>query len=273
MKTIGIIGIGNMGQAIARRLYANYELYIFDKETAKTKGVSCSRVCKDLASLVICSDLFILAVKPQDLGGVLNIIKYNVDAKIVVSVAAGITTIYIENVLGKAKVVRAMPNMPAKIGEGMVVLSRGRFVTQMDFDFVNKMFGFMGQTLEIQENMMNAATAVSGSGPAYVCRYINSSGGMDKISQDLNSVFIKDFRAAAESVGFSTAEANTLVDKTFYGTIDFIKKTGVNPSDLEKQVTSKGGTTEAALGVLGSGGSLLEAVKAALKRAEELSRG
>ncbi len=272
MQSIGIIGFGNMGQAIASRLCKNYDLHIFDINTIKTKGTCGLRIHADISSVVISSDTLILAVKPQDFDSLLESIKYSIDGKLVISIAAGITTEYIERKLGHIRVVRVMPNMPAQIGEGVICLSAGKFTKEMDLDLAVKLFSLLGETLKVNENLMNAVTAVSGSGPAYVCEYINSCGGLDKVSDESSKVFLKEFRAAAVEVGFSEQEAALLVDKTFSGTVNFIRRMKVLPEDLEIQVASKGGTTEAALSVLRASGTLSDAVKAALKRADELSR-
>ncbi|MFH1198628.1 MAG: pyrroline-5-carboxylate reductase [Candidatus Omnitrophota bacterium] len=267
-KKIGIIGFGNMGSSIAEQLKDNYQIFVFDKEAVKSKDAQGVCVCSDVVSLVKKSDVLILAVKPQDFVGngrdrsLLHEIKDHVKDKLIISIAAGITTGYIEKALGAARVVRAMPNMPLRVGSGITCLTQGKFASQEDFDFAKGLFEYMGETLCLEESMMNAATAVSGSGPAYVSHFIDK----DKSS------FLKDFQAAAEALGFNPDDAKALVKSTYEGTISFLNKTKIAPQELIKQVTSKGGTTEAAFIVLNKGGSLVEAVKAAHARAKELSQ-
>lgn len=263
-KTIGIIGYGNMGSAIAERIRSKYPIWVFDKDGNKTKNLSSINIAENVVALLNRVDTVVLAVKPQDFDSVLNEIKDNVDGKLIISIAAGITTKYIENRLCKVRVIRVMPNLPAGIGEGMICLSKGKTATEEDLNFIKQLFKVLGKTLILNEDMMNAATAVSGSGPAYVCEYLES--GQKK------ELFFDNFQKAARAIGFNEEDAKLLAETTFTGTLEFLKKTKVSPSQLKKQVASKGGTTEAALEVLHKGGSLEEAVKAAEKRAEGLSR-
>lgn len=263
-KSVGIIGFGNMGSAIAERLKSKYQICIFDKDKGKTKNVSGIKVVADSIDLVKAVDAVILAVKPQDFDDILKEIKDYSREKLIISIAAGITTTYIEKHLGEVKVIRAMPNLPAKIGKGMICLCKGKFTDKEDLNFSEKLFSYLGKALILNEDKMDAATAVSGSGPAYVCDYLES--GQKK------QVFLNDFQEAAKGIGFSAEEAALLVNTNFCGTIGFLRGTKLSPSELKKQVASKGGTTEAALEILHRGGSLQEAVKAALKRAQELSK-
>jgi len=263
MKKIGIIGYGNMGSAIAERIKSAYDVVVFDKDINKTRNLSGIRIAMDIISLVKRVDVMVLAVKPQDFDTLLKEIKDYAKDKLVISIAAGITTSYIETRLQKARVVRAMPNLPAKIGKGMICLCKGKFTDGEDLNFTNKLFSLLGKTLIIEENLMNACTAISGSGPVYVCNYLEAE----------KEGFSNDFQKAAKSVGFNAKQSAFLVNTTFSGTVEFLKETKISPSELKRQVASKGGTTEAALEVLHNGGSLVDAVKAAVKRARELSMG
>jgi len=270
-KTIGIIGFGNMGQAIAEQLKIDYQAQVFDKDKNKTRGLSGIKIAQASADLAKNSDVLILAIKPQDFEGLLVEIKDFLSAdKLIISIAAGITTAYIEKCLGVARIIRAMPNILIKIGASVTCLSKGKFATEQDLEFAENLFGYMGETLEIKEEMMNAATAVSGSGPAYICYYIEA-GLLDpnNIPEQRKQAFLAKFKKAAQTIGFNQEEASFLVNNTFNSTINFLKKTKVSAKELKKQVASKGGTTEAALEILKKGGSLEEAVEAARKRAQE----
>jgi pyrroline-5-carboxylate reductase len=253
-----------MGSAIAERIKDKYAVAVFDKDTKKTVGLSGIEAAVNIADLVKSADAVILAVKPQDFGNLLSEIRDFLENKLIISIAAGITTAYIEKKLDAARVIRTMPNLPAKIGKGMICLCKGRLADNKDLIFTEKLFTPLGKTLVLNEDMMDAATAVSGSGPAYVCEYLES--GKSK------QAFLNDFRSAAKAIGFRPQEAALLVNTTFSGTIAFLKKTKLLPLELKNQVASKGGTTEAALEVLHKGGPLSEAIKAALRRAKELSR-
>ena len=192
--------------------------------------------------------------------------------KLIISVAAGICTHHIENKLGKARIIRTMPNMPAKIRQGITCLCRGKFATEEDMGFAKDIFKHIGEVLEIEEPMMNAATAVSGNGPAYVAFYLNAHNLGCDLAAGKKDEFLKEFSAAACAVGFSRKDARLLTEKTFSGTIEYLKKTGITPQELMVKVASKGGSTEAALKVLNEGASLADAVKAGRARADELSR-
>jgi len=274
IERIGIIGYGNMGRAIAERAKDTYEIFVFDKDKAKMKDLSGIKAALDIADLLKRSEVVILAIKPQDFASFLDEIKVGVQDKMIISIAAGINTSYLENLLSQARVIRVMPNIPAKIGFGMSCLCKGRFATDSDLEFSEILFRHLGQTLVLgNEVMMDAATAISGSGPGY---YFNAICTSPKDYQDNADVFLKSFIAAlteaAEDLGFANKEAQVLANATGVGAQMLLVKTNLSAAELREQVTSKGGTTEAALEVLGRGGSIKEAVYAALKRAKELSK-
>jgi len=272
-KTIGIIGYGFMGSAIAERVKRRYHIFAFDKEREKVSNLINITVTDDIAGLVEQSDAVILAVKPQDFSGVLNEIKNHLNSQLIISIAAGITSGYIEKSLGAIRVVRAMPNMPARIGKGMTCLCKGRFATTGDLEFAEKLFKYVGQTIILTEEMMDAATAISGSGPGYYFDLVESNQDVykknpRKLLKDLNC----SLTDAARSLGFSRKEGMFLAIGTGNASDYLLNKTRLSPGELKKQVASKGGTTQAALEVLHKGGSLVDAAEAALKRAKELSR-
>jgi pyrroline-5-carboxylate reductase len=270
-KKIGIIGCGNMGSAIAGRLNARYAVYVFDQDPAKIRNLAGFNVCQNARDLIATVDTIILAVKPQDFDGALNEIKPLAKNKLVISIAAGITTGYIERFLESARVIRTMPNMPAKIGKGMTVLCKGASATDEDLGFARQLFEYLGKTLIIDEEMLAAATAISGSGPGYFFDLVHSKD-LGEIKGFAKKIFVPTFIKAAQSVGFTPEQAKLLAETTAAGSIDLLEETQAAPSELRNQVTSKGGTTEAGLEVLHSGGSLEDAVKAARERAIQLSR-
>jgi pyrroline-5-carboxylate reductase len=272
-KIIGIIGFGNMGSAIAEQLKERYQIFCFDKDKSKTEKLNDLNIAKDIVGLTKKVDTVIIAIKPQDFGIILNEIKDSVQGKLVISIAAGITTGFIEKYLENVRVVRTMPNMPARIGEGMTCICKGKFATDEDLNFVEELFGYLGRTISLNEGMMDAATAISGSGPGYYFDIVEShqkeyKDNPNKILKD----FINSLAEAAEGIGFSKEEARLLAMNTGPASQLLLEKTKLSPQDLKKQITSKGGTTEAGLEVLHKDGSLIEAVKAALKRAKELSK-
>lgn len=272
-KTIGIIGYGNMGSAIAERLKDKYPVIVFDKDKAKAAVAGGIKVAQDIPALIRESGAVILAVKPQDIDFLLDEIKGFSEEKLLISIIAGINSQYLEKKLGGLRIIRAMPNIGVRIGQGLTCLSKGALAQELDFDFAKELFNCMGRTMRIDERMMNAATAVSGSGPAYVCEYLRSQDlGLEDAAGQRKEDFLRDFQNAAAEAGFDPQQAVFLVENTFSATINFLKTMRISPEELIRQVASKGGTTEAALAVLHQGGLLAEAVKTALRRAEELSR-
>lgn len=271
-KKTGIIGLGNMGSAIAEQIKLKYELYVFDKDKNKTDNLTGIKVADNILNLVRQVENVILAIKPQDVDGVLNKIKDHAKDKLIISIAAGITAGYIEQALGKVRVIRVMPNMGVRIGRSVTCLCGGSFASERDIVYALELFNHLGITRKIEENMMNAVTAISGSGPAYYFALIESD---PKEYQENPGKVLKDFIAllseAAEGIGFGRKEAKALAALTGNCAQELLAQTKFSPSELIKQIASKGGTTELALGVLHKGGSFQEAVKAALKRAEELA--
>jgi len=268
---VGIIGFGNMGSAIHERVKDFGVLKVFDKEVSKISGLGRENIADSTKDLADKSDMIILAVKPQDFEGVLNEIKGVVKGKLIISIAAGIPTAYIEKVLGDARVIRVMPNMPAKIGQGMSCLCKGAFAGKGDLEFTQRMFRELGETLIIEEAMMAAATAISGSGPGFFYDLISDKPS-NEWSKYAKNFFIPELKKAACALGFSDEQAHLLSATTSHGSLSLLEITGLSPQVLCSQVVSKGGTTEAGLEVLHKGGSLEEAVLAAYKRAAELSR-
>jgi pyrroline-5-carboxylate reductase len=266
-RKIGIIGFGNMGSAIAERLKAEYAVFVFDKDNAKLKDAQGLTVCASLSLVVEKSEAIILAVKPQDFDGLLSEIKSATKGQLFISIAAGITTAYLEKILIQARVVRVMPNLPAKIGMGMSCLCKGKFASEEDLNLSKTLFDKLGKTLIIEEKMMDAATAVSGSGPGYFFDFVQGK----KIDEG-SSVFTVLLTSAAQGVGFSKEESFLLSSTTVAGSVALLAAAKISPAELVKQVASKGGTTEAGLEILHKGGSLPEAVEAARIRAEELSK-
>lgn len=272
-RRIGIIGFGNMGSAITERLKSKYKIFVFDKDKVKIRNLKGIKVADNIIELVNNVETVILAVKPQDFDELLNKLKELVKGKLVISIAAGIGTGDIEKILRNARVVRAMPNLPAKFGKGVSCLCKGKFASGKDLNFARQLFNRLGGTRIIKENMMAQATAVSGSGPGFYFDIVEShSEDYKHDPQKVLSVFIDDLTEAAKDIGFKPYEAKFLTISTGSACEFLLRTTKLPPSELKKQVASKGGTTEAGLKVLHKGGSLKQAVKAALKRAKELSR-
>src|SRR3989338_6010098 len=163
---IGIIGVGNMGRAIALRAGAKVFVSDEDKDKLDFKGNDSITSLKDNIELVKHSDIIIIAVKPQCMKALLNEIALFSNGKLVISIAAGIETGFIENIMDKARVVRVMPNMPLIAGKAVSAVCKGRSAMPEDLGAAVEIFSNFGETVVIKESLMDVVTGVSGSGPA-----------------------------------------------------------------------------------------------------------
>lgn len=273
-KKIGIIGFGNMGSAIAERIRAKFTVFVFDKDTNKTAVSKNFNVTDNIEDLVDKAEVVILAVKPQDFAEVLVKIKNRIKDKLIISIAAAISCGHIERTLGKIKLVRTMPNIGVRIGKSVTCICKGSFAADDDLRQAREIFENLGEVQDLEEEMMDAATAISGSGPGYYFHAITVNP--DEYRRDhkkFHEDFVSSLSKAAKDIGFEEKTAKFLAHWTIVYSDLLLKETGLTPEELKRQVASKGGTTEAALEVLHRNGSLVEAVRAAVKRAKELSRG
>lgn len=241
---IGIIGAGVMGRILAGRLK---NVLINDRDKDKLAMVDGVKSTKE--ELVEKSDVLILAVKPRDFKGLANELKGLVSKdKLVISIMAGVSIETIKTLFGVDSIVRAMPNMPSKIGRGITVW---KSTGSLKFD-VQSILGCLGKTIEVEnEQYIDMATAVSGSGPAYVYLF-----------QEL-------FTKAAKNIGLPQNIAEKLVIETVLGSLAIQKDS--SPADLREKVTSKGGTTFEAIKVFEEN-NLAQIFKKALKKAYEKSQ-
>ncbi len=261
MHKIGVIGGGNMGEAIINSVRQKCFVSVSEKNPARAEYLHAQyRLgAVSIEELVTDSDVVILAVKPQDMEETLKAVNpFIVKEKLLISIAAGITTSYIEkNISKRIRTIRAMPNMPAMISEGITAICPGKYSKHEDVDEACKIFDHFGKTIVVKEEMMDSITAVSGSGPAYVFYFLES--------------LIK----AAQSLGLKEDLSRELVLSTVLGSVHLLEKQKGEPSALREKVTSKGGTTQAAVDVLKKNDFeeiFIQALEAAKKRAAELSR-
>jgi pyrroline-5-carboxylate reductase len=273
MKTVGIIGYGNMGSAIAEGVKDKYNIFVFEKDAAKTKDVKGITVVGSIRELIGKAGIIILAVKPQDFDALLDEIKDLSKDKLIISIAAGIETGYIEDKLRDSMVIRVMPNIAAKISQADTTICRGKKATQDNLDVTKEIFDHIGKTWIVSEDKMNPATAITGSGPAYIY-YDMEIHDYDPVNlpESVKKDYIAQLTQAAEGVGFDSATAGNFASCTTASAIALSVKSGISPAELRRQVTSKGGTTEAAIKELEKGSSWVTAAKAALRRASELSK-
>jgi len=268
-KTVGIIGCGNMGEAILAQSLKRKAQNFIVLEKDKLKQAFIRRIYRvksaiDITDLLHKSDVVIMAVKPQDMDMVLGDIRKVAEICkkrkiLIISIAAGIETAYIENkISGKVKVVRAMPNMPGVIGKGITALTKGYYATDRDLRFAENIFKYLGVTMEIRkEGLINVVTALSGSGPAYIFFIINA------------------ILTAVKALQLDEKNANKLIYHTIVGAMELYKENNFDAYKLISRVASKGGTTEAALNVFKKNNLnkiVWDGIFAAFERAQELSR-
>ncbi len=257
---VGLIGGGNMGEAILRGACRNFRIAVYEKRAVRRRYLKRKYPIEifPIDKIIQWADIIIFAVKPQDISRVLMALQNRKREPLFISIAAGITTEYLERHLGgKPRVIRTMPNMPAMVKEGISALCRGRYAQRRDLNIAKRLFLTVGEVIIVEEQFMNAITAVSGSGPAYVF------------------YFMEQMMAAASALGLNTKQARQLVQKTFQGSLHLLDMMKADPADLRARVTSKGGTTEAALRVFKKGRFpkiFQQALKAASQRAKELSK-
>ncbi|MBI5205916.1 MAG: pyrroline-5-carboxylate reductase [Nitrospirae bacterium] len=262
---IGFIGGGNMAEAIIKGvrdsgLGIGDKIFVSEpkeerrKYLEQTYGVKATAENRDVVSA---SNIIILAIKPQNMEPVLDeIADLITDEKTVVSIAAGITLSYLQSKLKTKKLIRVMPNTPALVQEGMSVMSLCECFPDKDIAPVREILMSIGKVLVMPEKYMNAVTALSGSGPAFI------------------AFFAEAMMEAGTKSGLSRGHAAELVVQTLLGTAKILD-TGLSPVELREMVTSPGGTTAAGIKVFNEKGLtdiVITAMEAAIKRAEELGR-
>lgn len=267
MYELGIIGAGNMAEAIARAVLGKN---LFRAEQLIAADVSPQRrelFERDLKVRAVegndevarQSRIVLLSVKPQQMATALAALAPAMSEQtLVVSIAAGISTGFIEKHLGTAhrwRVVRVMPNTPMLVGEGMSGIARGANASDDDVATVRRIFESAGDVIEVDEEKMNAVTALSGSGPAYFF------------------LLVEQMIAAGVDMGLSPQHARQLAAKTALGVAKMLVLSQDAPEELRRRVTSPGGTTHAAITHLQAQHvpqSIVDAIKAAERRGREL---
>lgn len=266
-KTIGILGAGNMGEALIaglvkacivepRQVLASRRSEVALAYLADAYGI---RTTTDNKALVAQSDFVVLAVKPQVMARVLDECAGEFhQGQVVISIAAGITTAFIESRVGTGiPVVRVMPNTPALVGEAMSPYCLGRHGSSEQALLASQLFSAVGVTVQVPEAWLDTITALSGTGPAYVF------------------YLLEGLIEAGVEMGLPEHLSRALVRQTVFGAAKLVTETTRSPRQLRAQVTSPQGTTHAAMTYLdGQGflGTLKQAVFRARDRAAELGR-
>lgn len=234
-KNIGVIGCGNMAQAIiggivASNILPGEKILVSDTDEKKLNYIKDRlnvKITKDNKEIAANSDIIILAIKPNVHDNVIGEIKDCVkDNVVIVTIGAGITIDYIEKAFDKEiKVIRTMPNTPALVGEGMAALCYNNIVSKEEIEEVVGIFESFGKVEIINEKLMDVVPAVSGSSPAYVYMFIEALADgavLDGMPRD------KAYKMAAQAV---------------LGSAKMVLETGEHPGALKDKVCSPGGTT------------------------------
>jgi pyrroline-5-carboxylate reductase len=267
LKGISVIGAGNMGAALLRGFVASgksipTDVRVFDVDAGKT-----SPLRKELGVVVVEKlsqavdsniDIVIIAVKPQVIGPVLEVIAPQLtDKHVLASIAAGISTRFILSKVGPgARVIRVMPNASAMVGAGASAMCKAGNASEDDLRQMLDLFSSVGTAVPVEEKMMNVVTALSGSGPGYLF------------------IMMEAFTDAAVCMGMDRPTARALTVQTFLGAAA-MAQSGASFSELKDRITSPGGTTIAGLKVMekaGLRGILMDVVEAATKRGAELDQ-
>ena len=265
-KKIGIIGTGNMGEALLNGLVHS--------KSAVPKNILCSDIRKDKLKemqelygvvpkktnreVATQAEIIIYAIKPQIMASILTETADCLDmSKLIISIAAGVPMAAIESHLNKElRLIRAMPNIAAAVKEGATAIAAGKNARKGDIRLAKAIFDSVGKTVYIEENiLMDAITGLSGSGPSYIF------------------VIVDALADAGVKMGLSRQDALLLSSQTVLGAAKLLMETKEHPGQLKDRVTSPGGTAIAGLHTLEKGGlrtTLINAVEAATNRSKEL---
>lgn len=266
--TLAILGTGRMGEALLGgllrsgwatpdQIWCTVRRDERARRLADTYGV---RADTDSAGAAAASDVLLLATKPQSLRGLLTEIAPAIHAgQTVISVAAGITTAAIDALIpGDTPIVRVMSNVPVQVDEAMSAISPGRHAGPEHVRIAEEILGHVGRVVHLDEEHLDAVTALSGSGPAYFF------------------LLVEAMIDAGILLGLSRDIATELIIQTMVGSAKMLRDTGRHPVELREAVTSPGGTTIAAIRVLEQQrvrAAFLDAIDAARRRSAELADG
>jgi pyrroline-5-carboxylate reductase len=264
-KMIGIIGTGNMGEALISGL-------VYSRSSVP-ENIICSDIRKDRLKSIKeaygvttttsnievarSSEIIIYSVKPQIMASILKETAASLDmSKLIISIAAGVPLAAMEACLNKElRLIRVMPNIAASVKEGAAAIAAGKHALKDDLKIAKTIFDSVGKAVILEENLMDAITGLSGSGPAYLFLIVDALAD------------------AGVKMGLSREDALFLSAQTVLGAAKLLMETKEHPGRLKDKVTSPGGTAIAALHTLEAGGlrtTLINAVEVATKRSKEL---
>jgi len=264
-KKIGFIGTGNIAQSMIKGLLASgyfdpgdiigtgrtpKKLKMLEKEYEITTTT-------DNLAAAISAETVVLAVKPQDMDGIMKTIAGGCKNKLVISFAAGVPTKHVEKMMRDARVIRAMPNLPIQVCEGATAICHSDTATKKDVEYAKKLFEAVGHCVEVDEELMDAVTGLSGTGPMYIF------------------VIIEALSDAGVRMGLPRDVANILSTQTVLGSAKMVRETTKHTSYLKDMVTSPAGTAISALHTIEKSGMralLMDAVEIATTRSKSLGK-
>jgi pyrroline-5-carboxylate reductase len=265
-KRLGIIGIGKMGEALISGLIRSGRIAAKDlcacdilserrERIEKAYGVECH---SEASKVVEKSEVIIVAVRPRDVKPVLETIRERLTERhLVISIAAGVSISFIRGIVGKdLRIIRAMPNNPCMVGEGMIALTASSQASQEDLELAKEIFSSVGRVAIVEERLFDAVTGLSGSGPAYVYLVIEAMAD------------------AGVRMGLSKDLAIQMAAQTTLGSAKMVLETKEHPAKLRDQVATPQGTTVEGLYELEKArirAAFMNAIERATKRAKELA--
>lgn len=269
----GMIGGGVMGEAllsrlIAQQVYLQSDVLVSDPQPQRREFLAQQygvQVTDDNRAAAAATDVLLLAIKPQvfnavvanlgDSAGLPSSSNHSLTNPTVISILAGVPLSQLEAAFKDNPVIRAMPNTPATVGAGITAISAGKHTQSTHLDKAKAIFQAVGEVVEVPENLLDAVTGLSGSGPGYV------------------AIIIEALADGGVAAGLPRAIAYKLALQTVLGTAQLLNSSGMHPAELKDRVTSPGGTTIAGIAQLelsGCRSALIEAVRAAARRSKEL---
>jgi pyrroline-5-carboxylate reductase len=233
MSKIAIIGFGNMGKAFYQGLleiYSSENIFVIEKNLDKLKHLPETQTFTNLELVVDKVDIIFLAIKPQQLEDLTKKLGNILEQKLIISIMAGVSIQKIQNLTNSQKIIRCMPNLAVSVKKSVTAWIASSFVEKNERDLATKIFEQTGLELELEnEDQIDSITAISGSGPAYFF-YLT-----ELLTQN------------AQSFGFTPQTSQKIAEMTLFGASNLLQKNNYSAKEWREMVTSKGGTTEAAI--------------------------
>lgn len=257
LESLAVIGLGKVGASLALGLLRKgYRVLASTAHPERHKDMEAVGV-EILPSFEAArrSEIVVIAVKPKQVIGLAEEIREDVEGKLVISVAAALSTKLLESLLPRARVVRAMPNLALMVGESITAIAKGESATERDLEIAEEIFRAVGDCVIVEEELMDMITGLSGSGPAYAFTFIDALAD------------------AGVKAGLPKELALRIAAKSLLGASKMVLETGVHPVLLKDMVVTPGGVTISAMHVLERyrlRAALMDAVEAAVRRAREI---